>query len=127
MSSTNTVSISRSSVLNTDLQFLQWNVRSIKARLLDLNSLVAAYPCPILFLFETWLLPNARFKLNNYHIFRSDRPDGYGDSAVAILKGRQSHTIPLLISLSISLVQHDISLVDVELFDSRLVSRPISL
>ena len=110
-----------------DLYFLQWNVRSIRARLLDLNSLIVSYPCPILFLSETWLLPNTCFKLNNYHIYRSDRADGYGRSAIAILKGFQSRAIALPLSLSTLLLQHNINLVGVELFDSRLVTRSLSL
>ena len=110
-----------------DLYFLQWNVRSIRARLLDLNSLIVSYPCPILFLSETWLLPNTCFKLNNYHIYRSNRADGYGGSAIAILKGFQSRAIALPLSLSTLLLQHNINLVGVELFDSRLVTRSLSL
>lgn len=59
------------------------------------------------------LLLNTHFKLNNY-IFRSERPDGYSDSAIAIIKGVQSRAISLPLSLSTSLAQHDISLVGVE-------------
>lgn len=97
-----------SSIINkSDLHFFQWNVRSINFRSLDLTSLIARYPCPILFLSETWLLPNLNFKLNNYHIFRFNHPDSYGASDIAIRKSFQSRIIPLPPSLSDILLQHD--------------------
>jgi hypothetical protein len=70
----------RPAINKTDLHFLQWNVRSMKSRSLDLTSRIARYH--LLFLSETWLLPNS--SLNNYHLFRSNCPDGYRGSAITI-------------------------------------------
>jgi hypothetical protein len=69
---------------------------------------------------ETRLLPNSSLKLNNYHIFRSDRPGGYGGSAITIRNGFQFRIIFLPPSLSAILLLYDINLLGVALFDIHL-------
>jgi hypothetical protein len=78
-----------STINKSDLHFLQWNLRSIKSRSLDLTRLIVRYLFPLLFLSETRLLPNSSFKLNNYHPFRSNRLDGYGGQLLLFVRAFQ--------------------------------------
>jgi len=74
---------------------LQWNVRSLTARLPSLQNLLSVQKCSIVIISETWLLPSRLLNLPNLKIFRTDRPDGYGGVAIAIHNSFKTKLIPI--------------------------------
>lgn len=114
-------------ITSAKLFILQWNVSSIKSRLVDLQSFFVFYPCSILVLSEIWLFPKSLFSIPNYKLFLTDRLDGYGSSIIAINKCFKARLISLPLPLSNLLVQYNINFVGVELFDFHLVFHPLFL
>lgn len=76
------------------VNILQWNVRSLPARLPSIQHLVSSYNCSIILISETWLLPSRNCFIPHFNLFRQDRVDGYGGVAIA------AHT-----SLNVSLIE----------------------
>lgn len=72
---------------------LQWNVRSLVNRALDLSSLLVDHNCVIAIISETWLFPQNIIILPQYDLFRSDRPDGYGNVLIAAHQSVQVRSI----------------------------------
>jgi exonuclease III len=77
------------------LNILQWNVRSLPARITSLQNLLAHYKCSIAILSESWLLPSRAFNIPQFNFFRCDRPNGYAGSAIAIHSSIKSRRITL--------------------------------
>ena len=77
------------------LKLLQWNVRSVSKNRTDLSFLANKHDIDIAILSETWLLPNQNFTFSGYRVYRSDRHDGYGGSAILIKKSIAAAEIPI--------------------------------
>ena len=79
-----------------NINIIQWNVRSILARLPSLQRLLSVHKCSIALLSETWLLPSRSFSLPQFKTYRSDRSDGYGGVVIVIHNSLKSkkHLIP---------------------------------
>jgi len=105
---------------------LQWNVRSITARLPSLQHLLTTHKCFIAILSETWLLPSRTFKLPYFKTFRFDRPDGYGGVAIAIHNSFKTNLIPIIDITRDRLSHHNIDLIGVEVLESDS-SNPLKL
>jgi len=80
---------------NDYLNIIQWNVRSLPARLPSLQHLLNDHKRSISLLSETWLLPSRSFSIQQFKTYRSDRPDGYGGVAIVIHKSLKSKIIPI--------------------------------
>ena len=93
---------------------LQWNVRSLIARLLTLQHLLSYNKCSIALLSETWLLPTRLFNIPDFSCFRSDREDGYGGAAILIHKSMRSRSIPIDVITRNSFSNFKIDIVGVE-------------
>ena len=97
-------------------RILQWNVRSIRARSLDLASILHSEECSIALLSETWLRPGQKFSLPHFNLVRSDRYDGYGGVAIAAHQSIHIKMIPIDNLLKHSLLCQSIDLVGIEAF-----------
>jgi len=104
--------------LINNYNILQWNVRSITARLPSLQHLLTTHKCSIAILSETWLLPSRTFKLPDFKTFRFDRPDGYGGVAIAIHNSFKTNLIPINDIYRDRLSHHNIDLIGVEVLGS---------
>jgi ribonuclease HI len=93
---------------------LQWNCRSLKARHNDISFLLTENKCQCALLSETWLLPNSRISITDYHVTRQDRIDGYGGVAIVIHKSINSKRIPIIDNIKHLLEYHSIDLVGIE-------------
>ena len=51
-----------------------WNATSVKNKTAELLKFLTGHKIDIAIITESWLKPNDTFKLNNYNIFRKDRP-----------------------------------------------------
>jgi hypothetical protein len=78
-----------------NFNILQWNVRSLTARLPSLQNLLSVHKCSIAIISEIWILPSRLLYIPNFKIFRIDRPDGYGDVAIAIHNSFKTKLIPI--------------------------------
>lgn len=67
-----------------NLKIMQWNIRSVRSNLVNLNNLVVEENPDIILFNETFLTPERSFVLKSYTIIRQDRPDGYGGVATCI-------------------------------------------
>ena len=97
-------------------KILQWNVRSIRSRSLDLASVLHSEECSIALLSETWLRPGQKFSLPHFNLVRSDRYDGYGGVAIAAHQSIHIKTIPIDNPLKHNLLCQSIDLVGIEAF-----------
>jgi len=82
-------------ISNNYTNIIQWNVRSLPARLPSLQHLLSDHKCSIALLSETWLLPSRALTMPQFKIYRSDRSDGYGGVAIAAHNSFKSKLIPL--------------------------------
>lgn len=96
---------------------LQWNVRSLPARSPSLQHLLSSSKCSIALLSETWLLPSRKFNIPHFNLFRSDRPDGYGGSAIATHTSLNARVINLNPTLKQSFRDHKIDLTGIEVLN----------
>lgn len=69
------------------INFLQWNIRSIKANKVFLETTLFSNKIGCALIAETWLKPTEDFNLSGYNIIRANRLDGYGGSCIIIKKG----------------------------------------
>lgn len=106
-------SISNSS--NSLLNILQWNTRSLSARLIDIPHILASNSVSVALFSETWLLPNRRINIPGYRLVRDDRPDGYGGAAIAIKNSIKFRVLDISPELYRSLASHNINLVGVKI------------
>jgi len=81
--------------VETNYNILQWNVRSLTARLPSLQNLLTVQKCSIAIISETWLLPSRLQNIPNFKTYRTDRPDGYGGVAIAIQNSIKFKLIPI--------------------------------
>jgi hypothetical protein len=65
---------------------------------------------------ETWLSSNRNVFPTHFHLVRSDRPDGYGDVAIASYHSINIQQIPIDPLLVDSMAQHSIDLGGIEAF-----------
>ena len=100
--------------LAINYNILQWNVRSLTARLPSLQNLLSVYKCSFIILSETWLLPSRPLHIPNFKIFRSDRPDGYGGVAIATHNSFKTKLIPIDDFTRNRLTNYKIDLIGVE-------------
>lgn len=68
----------------SNLKIIQWNVRSVRSNLDNINNLITEERPDLLLLNETFLTPDRAFNLKTYNIIRQDRPDGYGGVATCV-------------------------------------------
>lgn len=101
---------------SSNYKIIQWNVRNIRFRSLDLGSLLLSEECSFALMSETWLRLGEQFALPSFHLIRSDRPDGYGGVAIASHLSIQLKEIPIDPSLKNNLIHHSIDLVGIEAF-----------
>jgi len=106
---------SSSNINDSLLTILQWNTRSLSARLIDIPHLLSSNSTSVALLSETWLHPNKRTKIPGYHLVRDDRSDGYGGAAIAIKNSVNFRKLDINPNLSQSLADHNINLVGVKI------------
>jgi len=94
---------------------IQWNVRSLPARLPTLQRLLFDNKCSVALLSETWLLPSRSLTIPQFKTYRSDRPDGYGGVAIVIHNSLKSKLIPIDITTRNRYVTHKIDILGVEI------------
>ncbi|KAL5233225.1 hypothetical protein ACI65C_000635 [Semiaphis heraclei] len=92
-----------------------WNCRSLRARRNDFSFLLVENKCQCALLSETWLLPNSRISIPNYHVFRQDRLDGYGGVAIVIHQSINSKRISLNDNTRHMLELHSIDVIGIEI------------
>lgn len=68
----------------SNLNFLQWNCRSIEPKLLDLENTLLAKKIHVACITETWLTPGQSLSVTDFNIVRQDRPDGWGGAALLL-------------------------------------------
>lgn len=105
------------------INILQWNVRSLPARSPSIQNLLSDSKCSIALLSETWLLPTRKFQIPHFNLFRSDRPDGYGGSAIATHVSLNVREIVINATLKQSFSNHKIDIIGIEV--SNLKNLPI--
>ena len=98
------------------INILQWNVRSLMARLPSLQYVLSCNKCSIALLSETWLLPARSINISNYVSYRSDRQDGYGGSAIIIHNSLRSRPISIVETIRNSFLNFKIDIVGAEVF-----------
>jgi hypothetical protein len=101
---------------NDAYKILQWNVRNIHSRSLDLVSILHSKFCSISLLSETWLRPGQKYSLPAYNLIRSDRVDGYGDVAITIHQSIYIKEIPIDVPFRNNLLLQSINLVGIKSF-----------
>lgn len=102
--------------MNYCFNILQWNTRSLTARLLDLPNILFAYKISVALLSESWLRSNSKVNIPNYNIIRSDRPDGYGGAAIIVHISILFRAININPNLPQALILNYINLVGIEIF-----------
>uniref|UniRef100_A0A2H8TL40 RNA-directed DNA polymerase from mobile element jockey n=2 Tax=Melanaphis sacchari TaxID=742174 RepID=A0A2H8TL40_9HEMI len=100
---------------SNNLIILQWNVRSLSARLPSLMHLLHAHRCSIAILSETWLNPSRSINIPFFRIYRSDRPDGFGGVAVAIHHSLKSRPILIDNNIRNNLNNYKLDIIGVEI------------
>lgn len=96
------------------INILQWNVRSLPARSSSIQNLLSDSKCSIALLSETWLLSTRKFHIPHFNLFRSDRPDGYGGSAIATHVSLNVREIVINATLKQSFSNHKIDIIGIE-------------
>lgn len=64
------------------INILQWNAQSLRPKSTEFEALLNQEKIHIAIISETWFDPDSTFRLSGYNIFRVDRDDGYGGTAV---------------------------------------------
>lgn len=93
------------------INILQWNVRSLTARLPTLHYALSSNKCYIALLSETWLLPTRSINIPNYASYRSDRQDGYGGAAILIHNSLRSRSVTIFEAILNSFLNFKIDIV----------------
>lgn len=75
---------------------IQWNVKSLTARLPILQYILSHNKCSIALISEIWLLPARSINIPNYVSFRADHQDGYGDATIIIHNSLRSRPISIV-------------------------------
>lgn len=100
---------------NTLLNILQWNTRSLSARLIDIPYILSSNSVSVALFSETWLFPNRRINIPGYRLVRDDRPDGYGGAAIAIKNSIKFRVLNINPELYRSFASFNINLVGVKI------------
>lgn len=87
--------------LDKSTNILQWNDRSLSARLPSLQYLLSDSKCSITLFSKTWFLLSQSIYILNYAIYRYNRLDAYGGVAIVIYNSIKS--IPSL-SMRLSII-----------------------
>ena len=98
------------------IQFLQWNSKSIRHKKHELMYLLNRYSPSVVAVSETWLLPGSRFRIPGFASLRDDRADGWGGSALLIKRD-----CPFL-QISLSNHNRDFNIVAAKVMDITFVS-----
>jgi hypothetical protein len=93
------------------INLLQWNVRSLPARLPSIQNLIFSYKSYIILISETWLLPSRNCFIPHFNLFRQDRTDGYGGDAIAAHTSFNVSLIEINPSLKQLLLENNIDLI----------------
>ncbi|KAG6445231.1 hypothetical protein O3G_MSEX003784 [Manduca sexta] len=64
------------------LNIIQWNSQSLRPKSTEFEALMNQEKIHIAILSETWFNPDSPFRLSGYTVFRADRDDGYGGTAI---------------------------------------------
>lgn len=70
----------------TQLNIIQWNAQSAKAKRANLERLITDYNADIILICETWYKRSDVINLKNFVIYRDDREDGHGGTAIFVNK-----------------------------------------
>jgi len=103
---------------NKVTNIIQWNVRSLPARLPTLQHLLFEYKCSVALLSETWLLPTRSLTIPGFKTYHFDRPDGYGGVAIVIHNSLKSKLIPIDIPTRNRYITHNIDILGVEILSA---------
>jgi len=103
-----------SNILKKFTNIIQWNVRSLPARLPSIQHLLSDHKCSIALLSETWLLPSRYLTIPQFKTYRSDRSDGYGGVAIAVHNSLKSKQIPLDVATRNSFTHNKIDIIGIE-------------
>ncbi|KAL4084786.1 hypothetical protein QTP88_027689 [Uroleucon formosanum] len=94
---------------------LQWNTRSLHARLIDIPHILSSNYISVALFSETWLLPSRRINIPGYRLIRDDRPDGYGGAAIAVKNSIKFRTLDIKSDLNRLVSSLNINLVSVKI------------
>lgn len=109
-----------------NINILQWNVRSLPARLPSLQHLLTSNKCSIALLSETRLLPTCKYNIPHFNFVRSDRPDGYGGIAIATHVSLKVRNIDIQPNLIQTFARFKIDVIGVEI-DNGVNISPLSV
>lgn len=73
-------------VNDKEIKILQCNVQSLRSNVGELERMATDERVDIFCIQETWLKEDTRITLQNFKLFRDDREDGYGGTAIAVHK-----------------------------------------
>lgn len=74
-----------------NLNILQWNCQSLKPKLLPFETILSQEKIHIAILSETWLEPESPLRIAGYNVYRKDRHDGYGGTAILTHNSVKAH------------------------------------
>ncbi|XP_025418813.1 uncharacterized protein LOC112689354 [Sipha flava] len=109
-----------------NINILQWNVRSLPARLPSLLHLLTLTKCSIAILSETWLSPTRKFNIPQFNLVRSNCPDGYGGVAIATHVSLKFRKVDIEANLIQTFARYKIDVIGVEIDNGVNVS-PLSV
>lgn len=99
------------------LKILQWNVRSLPARLLSFQYVLSTNKCSVVLISESWFLPSPKLQIPHFNIFGADRPDGYGGVVIAIHSSLKIRPINIDLNLLRTFSSYIIDLIGVEVLN----------
>jgi exonuclease III len=108
------------------VNLLQWNVRSLPARLPSIQNFISSYKCSIILISETWLLPSRNCFIPHFNLFRQDRTDGYGGVAIAVHTSLNVSLIEINPFLKQLLLENNIDLIGIKVYQTHL-SGPVTV
>jgi exonuclease III len=96
---------------------LQWNIRSLPARCLSVQHLLASSKCFVVIISETWLSPSRNFHIPHFNIFRANRHDGYGGVAIEVHSSLKVRSIEINLNLKLAFSTYKIDIVGIEVLN----------
>ncbi|KAJ8709247.1 hypothetical protein PYW07_009073 [Mythimna separata] len=103
------------------INILQWNAQSLRPKITDFQALLHQEKIHIAILSETWFDPDSACRLSGYHIFRADRDDGYGGTAVFI------HNSIKAIQCNVNISNSQIQIIHIKLLNCSHLENIISI
>jgi hypothetical protein len=104
-----------------NINILQWNARSLRPKLSDLELTLNRYNIHIAALSETWLEPDTDLRLTGYNIFRNNRYDFYGGVAVLCHRSVKAFACPIYVGNT------GIEIIHVRISNCKLLQNVVSI